>query len=371
VRTLVISDLHIGLEGDGARLEDRDAASALRVATEQADRLILLGDILELRRGPVRHALAAAQRVLPDLVQGLGPGKEIVVVPGNHDHELLSRWFDRRSIESVPEAPQPLGPASRVRWRKGEALAELAGLLGSGGAKVTASYPGVWLREDVYATHGHYLDCVTTVPAFERLAAGAMGRLLGRPVAELTAVDDYEAALSPIYAWMYASAQVTQNPREQDGSDRIWYRIREAQGLKRIAWEAAVLAVVAGLNAAGIGPVKPELTGVEFRRAGLLAFGSVLESLGVGASYAIFGHTHRAGPLPGDDHGEWRGPTGARIFNSGCWVNMPTYTDDDPTSPYRAGFAIWLDDDGGPPRLVNLLVDPQRSGSALDTPVQG
>ena len=371
MRTLVISDLHVGLEGDGAQLEDPRAAAALRAAAEQADRLILLGDILEFRRGPVRHALAATQRILPNLVQGLGRDKEIVIVPGNHDHELLSGWIDRRSVKSAPQAPEPLGLASPVEWRKREALAMLAEALGSGGATVSASYPGVWLRDDVYATHGHYLDCLTTVPAFERLAAGTMAKILGRPLAQLAAVDDYEAALSPIYAWMYASAQVTHSAKEQDGSDRIWYRIREARGVNRIAWQAAVLAVVAGLNAFGIGPVKPELTGVEFRRAGLLAFGAVLESLGVRARHAIFGHTHRAGPLPGDDLDEWRAPTGAQIFNSGCWVNMPTYTAGDHSSPYRPGFAIELDDDGEPPRLVNLLDGPRRSGSALDTPVQG
>ena len=30
------------------------------------------------------------------------------------------------------------------------------------------AYPGVWLRPDVYATHGHYVDLHITVPSFER-----------------------------------------------------------------------------------------------------------------------------------------------------------------------------------------------------------
>lgn len=368
MRTLVISDLHVGAQGDEPRLEDPDAMAALRAAAGLADRLILLGDILEFRRGPVRHALAAAERTLPKLGEVLGPGQEIVIVPGNHDHELLSGWFHRRSVESAPEQPEPLGLASPVKWRKREALAALAEVLGCGGATVSASYPGVWLRDDVYAMHGHYLDCRTTVPAFERLGAGAMAKVLGRPLAELANPGDYQAVLAPIYSWMYACAQVTRSGKEQDGSDRIWSRIRDAQGASRIAWDAGVIAVVAGLNAAGIGPVKPELGGVEFRRAGLLAFGEVLKSLGIEAKHAIFGHTHRAGPLAGDDPGEWRAPTGAQIINSGCWVNMPAHTHGDPSSPYRAGFAVELDDDGEPPRLVNLL---ERSGSALDTPVQG
>ena len=43
-------------------------------------------------------------------------------------------------------------------------------------ARVAVAYPGVWLRDDVYAIHGHYADIHTTVPTFERLAAGAMAR---------------------------------------------------------------------------------------------------------------------------------------------------------------------------------------------------
>ncbi len=71
----------------------------------------------------------------------------------------------------------------------------------------------------------------------------------------------------------------------------------------------------------------------------------------------IFGHTHRAGPLPGDDIGDWRAPTGAALVNAGCWVHQPAFLGPDPSaSPYRAGFAAILDE-SGPPRLVCLL-DP-------------
>ena len=43
---------------------------------------------------------------------------------------------------------------------------------------VRVAYPGVWLRDDVYATHGHYIDRHITVPMLERLAAGAMRRVV-------------------------------------------------------------------------------------------------------------------------------------------------------------------------------------------------
>ena len=65
------------------------------------DRLVLLGDTLELRHGPARDALAAAAPVLRELAAAVG---EVVVVPGNHDHALLRGWLERR--ESDPARPR-------------------------------------------------------------------------------------------------------------------------------------------------------------------------------------------------------------------------------------------------------------------------
>jgi hypothetical protein len=120
---------------------------------------------------------------------------------------------------------------------------------------------------------------------------------------------------------------------------------------------AGLDAAITLLNRAGIGPLRADLSPVELRRAGLIAFGAVLEALSVQSPFAIFGHTHRAGPLDGDDPQEWVAPTGTRLFNSGCWVHEPSFLGPRPArSPYRAGFAVRLDD-AGPPLLVNLL-DP-------------
>src|SRR4029079_9036761 len=69
-------------------------------------------------------------------------------------------------------------------------------------AALTVAYPRIWLRNDVYATHGHYLDRHTTVPTFERLGAGIMGRLVGAVPEDDAQPDDYEAALAPLYATM-------------------------------------------------------------------------------------------------------------------------------------------------------------------------
>ena len=80
----------------------------------------------------------------------------------------------------------------------------LAGFLAP--ARVEVAYPGLWLRDDVYATHGHYLDVHVTIPTIERLAAGVMARLVGA-IPDPATPDDYEAVLAPIYALSQASAQ--------------------------------------------------------------------------------------------------------------------------------------------------------------------
>jgi hypothetical protein len=108
---------------------------------------------------------------------------------------------------------------------------------------------------------------------------------------------------------------------------------------------------VAALNRAGLGPLRPDVSGPELRRSALRATREVLTRLGVPpATHVIFGHTHRAGPLPGDDRSEW-----GRLLNSGSWLYEPAWLGDSPReSPYRPGFAAIVGDDG-PPELVNLL----------------
>lgn len=322
------------------------------------ERLVVLGDLLELRQGPVREALAAAQPVLREIGGALGAGGEIVVVPGNHDHHLAGQWLERRF--RLPEA-RPLGLESAVDWEPSETLAAMAGMFEP--ASVRAAYPGVWLRDDVYATHGHYLDRHTTVPAFERIAAGAMARLVREAPAGPRRAEDYEAVLSPIYAWIHAIAQSGARDMEET-SHGPSTRAREMLvgsgrrgSIRRLGMLAAFPALLAGLNRARLGPLRGDLSGPELRRAGLRAFAEVIGRLEVDASHAIFGHTHRAGPLPGDEPGEWSTPAGTEILNTGSWLYEPTWVGEAPArSPYRPGFAAIVPD-AGAPELVNLL-DP-------------
>jgi hypothetical protein len=129
---------------------------------------------------------------------------------------------------------------------------------------------------------------------------------------------------------------------------------------------------VAALNRAGLGPLSAEVSSGELRGAGLRAMGEVAARLGLGDAYVVFGHTHRAGPLLGDDASEWnRGGasdrdgaappgavrSGAQLVNVGCWTYDSIFLTRKPgESPYWPGTCA-LVDDAGPPQLRRLLLD--------------
>lgn len=357
MRTLIVSDLHVGAGRGRPVLDDPSARQVLAAAIASSDRLVLLGDIVELREGPVGDALAAASRVLPELVAGMSDGREVILIAGNHDHQLIAPSLSRRNADP---AAGPLAVDEELAWRDGEPLGEVVAMLGSSGAKVSVRYPGVWLRHDVFAHHGHYLDRHTTTPAFERLAAEGMARMLNVPLSAIGRVEDYERVLAPIYAWMFAIAQAGDgevDASETGASTRVLKWVRAARGPGAYALEVGLRGVAAAINATGLGPLSGDLSGGQLRRSALSAYGEVLAKLDVDPVYALFGHSHRAGPLPAtaaadaDDRSEWSSPAGVRLLNSGSWVNEPMFFD---AVPYRPGFAIELDD-AGPPRLVNLL----------------
>jgi predicted phosphodiesterase len=378
-----VSDLHLGAPSGRDVLRQRQPRERLLSEISEIDRLVLLGDVVELRQIPWRDALNAASPVLSEIGQTLGPGKEVVIVVGNHDHHLLSGWTGRRAQAGAPE---PMTLETEVDWRAGEALAEVADALAP--ATVRACYPGVWLRDDVYATHGHLGDRHTTVPMLERLAAGAMAAVVREAPGGPRRIEDYEATLAPIYAWIHAVAQGAETERGSrpgSASTSAWQvlsaardrRPRGSRGRRgprgpgrwrRRALAAGFPLLVAALNRAGVGPLRAELSARELSRASLRALWEVVGRLGVDADYVVFGHTHRAGPLPGGDPRPWRGPRGRTALNTGSWILEPAFLGPRPeTSPYRAGFCVVVDEPGGPPSLRNLLDPPDQPNSPDQT----
>jgi hypothetical protein len=407
LRTLILSDLHLGTHTRADVLRRPDVRDVLlralgtRGSPDAVDRLVLLGDVLELRSGPVRHALDAARSFFAALGEALD-GRELLLLAGNHDHAVVAPWLERND--------RPLGLEQRFAAAQASYIAAaLDGFLGPR-TDLAIAHPGVWLRDDVYATHGNYLDRHVTVPSLERLGIGAMSRLVGSTTGGEATVDDYEAVTAPVYAWVHAVAQIgptggglldvgasasvrarrallghkeAAEPTRPPGPDVAddgdpdraegagagaldALRSRALDALRARGLALAFPLAVAALNRAGVGPLHTDISGLALRRSSLLAMGDVVGRLGIGARHVIFGHTHRSGPLPGDQLAEWITPAGVRLHNCGCWV-FETYlmTSVSGQSPYWPGTCVVVDDDG-PPRLVGLLAD--RPAESLAAP---
>ena len=143
VTTAIVSDLHLGL-GSGADLLRREGFRArLLEALDGVDRLVLLGDVLELRDRPLPWVLETAAPVIAALGEAMADG-EVIVVPGNHDHHLIEPWLERRLLEGAP--PLELEQTGEPEGRAFEALCAHAAP-----ATVRFAYPGLWIRDDVYA----------------------------------------------------------------------------------------------------------------------------------------------------------------------------------------------------------------------------
>src|SRR5919197_2715999 len=297
MRTVVLSDLHLGSSGGIDLLRRRDLREALWAQVEGAGQVVLLGDAIELRDRPLSAALECARPFFEELGAALGAGR-LVVVPGNHDHHLLEGWLERRRLDEAA----PMDLEQRIPVRSGP-LAELidADRL----ERVELTYPGVWLRSGVYATHGHYLDRHLTVPTFERLAVAAVERVLGgsREVTEepgsrggsgSATVEDYERIQAPVYAFLFALAQAGAGGRLAGASPsvRVWQALGGGYGraAKLRGWLLGTVAVpgaVGVANRLGLGPVRSDLSPGAITRAGLAAMREGVERLGIEAEWVV------------------------------------------------------------------------------------
>jgi hypothetical protein len=353
--TLVVSDLHLGSRAGGDVLQRETALDALLHALDGVDRLVLLGDTLELRQGDVRTVLERSRPVFERLAERLGD-RPVVLVGGNHDHALVERWLEGRT---APLGPEQRCDPSRASFAAGEVAAMLAP------ASVEVAYPGLWLADGVYATHGHYLDLHMTVPTIERLAVAVSGRVAldgARRWDDARDVDDYEAVVAPVYAWVHSAAQTGRASDAVEGGRTVsaWDALRARNGggthaVRARAFSLAFPWAVRAANAAGLGPLRSVVSTTELRRAGLRAASELVERLRLDARHMIFGHTHRAGRLDGDEAAEWLTPNGTELHNTGSWVFSNTFASD-PGSAYWPGTAVIVNE-GEPPRLQRLLAE--------------
>jgi Calcineurin-like phosphoesterase len=358
--TAIVSDLHIGtrLEADVARRPE--VRERLAAALRDADHVVFLGDLLELRELPVGSVLELGRTVLRDLAEPLA-GKRVTIVPGNHDHRLVEPCLEQLRAEGADLAADWSGDA-----HQSPLAAELAAALPD--SEVALAYPGLQLRDDVYALHGHYLDLHMVLPRLEVVLGRVMARrMLGRDVRFATAAD-YERAIGPLYALSYNLAQ---GGSDDDGgraagrlsnlSREVWGRAHangsSALGAFLIS-RVAIPAGVATLNLAGLGPFSADLSGEGLRMAGLNGLAEAIGNLGVEAEHVIFGHTHRQGPLPGEeDQPGWRTTDGTHLWNTGSWFFESVLVGERPSeSAYWPGGVVYVHD-SGPPEPVNVLRD--------------
>jgi hypothetical protein len=190
-----------------------------------------------------------------------------------------------------------------------------------GADRVQVRYPGVWLSDEIWATHGHYLNHYL------------------RPISSVGLLHPRHRQ-RPADPRLPAGYEYTRNPPAKP-------HMRD--GLPPQRWhDRAVPPVLA--------PLLTRVLARQVRNHSLPALAHAAYALGVEAPWVLFGHVHRLGPLPGDAAAPWSGLTpGQRLLNTGSWRFEPVIGHRiHPPHPYWPGGAVTIDDDGVP-KAIGLL----------------
>jgi UDP-2,3-diacylglucosamine pyrophosphatase LpxH len=330
--TLVISDLHLGNRAGHDVLQRPAALDALLDALQDIDRLVLLGDLVELMTRHPRRPMAAAKPVVRSLGRRLGSDREVILVPGNHDAPLIRGWARARGRE--------LSIDTRVPPDASPALAEMVSWLAP--ARVRVKYPGVWLDDRVWATHGHYLDRHLLPESAFGVLRSDFGRQNGTP-------------------WGPSEYERIRRRSHRESSSFVSRLIERpfptvVEGGAHVARNTVLPAVPRLLMNARLAPVTASTLDVQMQRASIPAMARVVSHLRVDADWVLFGHVHRAGPLEGESLERWHRVNGSpRFVNSGSWLYEPLLVDRaSPPHPYWPGAAVRLAA-GREPEVVGLL----------------
>ena len=166
--TLVLSDLHLGSRLRHDVLTQPEPLDRLLEALEGIERLVLLGDVVELLEERAERAMDVAEPILRLIGRtlGVGPGGDL---RARQPRSGLGRRLDpaSRRRASLLTAAFPLDATPE--------LARVASWLAP--ARVRVHYPGVWLAPGVWATHGHYLDRHLLPEAAFGVTRGLLGRV--------------------------------------------------------------------------------------------------------------------------------------------------------------------------------------------------
>jgi hypothetical protein len=356
MRTAIVSDLHLGSATGEDIARDPAIRRALLDEVRSADRLVLLGDAIELRELPLADTLKLVQPFFEELGEAMA-GRRVVLVPGNHDHRIAEPL-----LEEVALAGGELGLEHRA-LPAGEPAERISTWLGE--AELSIAYPGVWLRDDVYATHGHYMDCHMSLPRIECIGAASMMRV-GRRPGDPARPDQYERVLRPIYGLSFGLTEAGLAAGALRPHERAWHTVtgrrRRGSQLRRATVAAlvgvGVPASVWLLNRLLRSDFDPDISASSIERSGIAAATELTRRLRIEAAHTITGHTHRGGPWEGE--ADWPLPSGGQLHNTGSWVYADAFHHPgSPPGPYWPGTVTWLEDEG-PPRRVRLLADRGR-----------
>jgi UDP-2,3-diacylglucosamine pyrophosphatase LpxH len=333
VRTLVISDLHIGSRLGRDVLRHPEALAVLLEALDGVDRLVLLGDVVELSEGRPRQALRIAEPILRALGRRMGPERPVVMVPGNHDRALARAWAVRQGAALRVDAVVP-HDASRT-------LATLLEWLKP--AEVEVRTPGVWLTPRIFAHHGHYLDR-------HLLPEAAWGALRS---------DARRGAGAVVGPLAYERRRAARPPLESRLSRRLPRALATLAENTADRLRAATMPSPRKLQPHRIAPLTRVLLTRQMQHASIPALAHAMARIGVEPEpeWLVFGHVHRLGPVASDDPALWTvGST--RIANTGSWIYEPLLLHrGTPPHPYWPGGAILIEDDAADPRPISLLDD--------------
>lgn len=363
MRTLVISDSHLGAWTGDDLLAYAWAREALRPELERADEVVLLGDLVDLLFATIEHAFERADGLVDLLAETL-PGKRLVWLAGNHDHHILVRRLEalielriatgRPDAELVDRWQESFFFEAFLRRRLPDTTIEIA-------------YPNHRVG-DVILSHGHYLDGEMRGSVPNRLLQGGFWRLAGGRT-ETPTIADYEAALVPLTELLFIEAQL---PKGAAAEQRIQAELRRlghftatagAPGRELARLTRRLRRRLRGTPQAHTPTADYVLARVVAPGASVLpavrAYARVCANLGWDrdASWFVFAHTHQ--PLAGVSADSTA--AGPRFWNTGCWIYEPPGGSAADYLGYLdhnwPGSAIVMDTEerGGEPQLIELL----------------
>jgi len=303
--------MHLGQVGGISVLELAQPLERLLDSVRRYDRLVLLGDVIEMAEAHHTHSFPIAEPVLRAIGGAMRPGSQIVLVPGNHDHALIRAWAQAQgqALEREAVVPHDASPL----------LAQVVDWLGA--ERVQVRYPGVWLSDEIWATHGHYLNYYL------------------RPISSV-------GLLHPRRRQRAADPRLPAGYERTAGSPA---KPHMRDGLPPQRWHDRVIPPV-------LAPLLTRVLARQVRNHSLPALAHAAYALGVQAPWIIFGHVHRLGPMPGDAAPPWAGLTqGQQLVNTGSWRFEPVIDHHiHPPHPYWPGGAVTIEEDGIP-KAIGVL----------------